>query len=35
MLTDIIEKQSVETKNTITFLKYALGRRAPKVSNDW
>ena len=35
MLTDIIEKQQVETKNTLTFLKYVLGKRAPKIPYDW
>jgi hypothetical protein len=30
MIADIMERQQVESKNTIAFLKYALGRRAPK-----
>lgn len=30
ILADIIERQQIESKNTIIFLKYVLGRRAPK-----
>ncbi len=30
-LADIIERQQVETKNTIAFLRYVLGRRAISV----
>ena len=30
MLADVIERQQVETKNTIVFLKYGLGKRTPK-----
>ena len=34
MLADVIERQQIETKNTMKFLKYALGKRAPKNLND-
>lgn len=34
MLADVIERQQIETKNTMKFLKYALGKRAPKNVND-
>lgn len=30
MLADIIERQQIETKNTMSFLRYVLGKRAPK-----
>lgn len=30
MLADVIERQQIETKNTLSFLKYVLGKRAPK-----
>lgn len=30
MLTDIIERQQIETKNTIAFLRYVLAKRAPQ-----
>lgn len=36
VLADVIERQQVETKNTIIFLKYGLGKRTAKdmVGND-
>jgi hypothetical protein len=27
LISDVVEKQHVETKNTVTFLKYVLGQR--------
>ena len=30
MLADIVERQQIETKNTVNFLKFSLGKRAPK-----
>jgi hypothetical protein len=29
-LADIVERQQIETKNTVTFMKFSLGKRAPK-----
>jgi hypothetical protein len=30
MLADVVERQQIETKNTVNFLKFSLGKRAPK-----
>ena len=30
MLADVIERQQIETKNTVSFLRFVLGKRAPK-----
>jgi hypothetical protein len=30
MLADVVERQQIETKNTVNFMKFSLGKRAPK-----